>query len=414
MPSTRNTGTIFRRNNIDAVSPENVGRGGILLRFEDGPLVTENVIAEINPGSATVSPFGIALGLTNFSSSEFTGDEVTNATVTRNRIDGIVSVTSQGLSAAGITVAEARSGVTTIANNMVSRVLSSSLDPDMTVGILAGGGVGTTTRIYFNSVGLAGSRGFATAPSFALAIGGVNPTVDVRDNILSNTETSTSVGDSYAIGLAYGSPYTGLTSNFNDLYATGGQLGIVGGLLNSPTGDRTTLATWQSAVAKDANSISSNPLFVSDRNLHITQSGSPVAARGSAISGITDDFDGEPGNRTTTPDIGADEFGTHTLSVTVVGTGSVAKNPDLSNYITGSSVQLTATPGADYNFGSWSGDASGSANPLSVTMDRARASPLPSCAKWWTAAPTRSASRWRETAQSSAIWSSRTIRGAPR
>ena len=370
--NNRNNGTIFRRNNIDSPSPDNVGRGGILLRFENGPLVTENVIAEIHPGPASVSPFGIALGLTNFSSEGFVGDEVTGATVTRNKIDGIIFVGSQGLSAAGITVAEARSGVTTIANNMVSRVLSSSLDPDMTVGLLVGGGTGSTTRIYFNSVGLAGSRGFATAPSFALAIGGVNPTVDLRNNILSNTETSTSVGDSYAIGLAYGSPYTGLTSNFNDLHATGGQLGIVGGLLNSPTGDRTTLSTWRSAVGKDANSISASPLFVSDRNLHITQSGSPVANAGSAIAGVTVDFDGEPGNRTTTPDIGADEFGTHTLNVTVVGTGNVAKNPNLSNYVTGSIVQLTATPGPEYNFGSWSGDASGSANPLSVTMDRSK------------------------------------------
>src|SRR5437867_8287610 len=60
---------------------------------------------------------------------------------------------------------------------------------------------------------------------------------------------------------------------------------------------------------------------------------------------------------------------TYTLSVTTVGSGAVAKSPNQPNYNHGTVVQLTATPAVGWHFVSWSGDASGTANPLSVTMD---------------------------------------------
>lgn len=59
---------------------------------------------------------------------------------------------------------------------------------------------------------------------------------------------------------------------------------------------------------------------------------------------------------------------TYTLAVAVVGSGSVAKNPDQPSYNNGAVVQLTATPLAGWNFTGWSGDASGTTNPLDVTM----------------------------------------------
>jgi uncharacterized repeat protein (TIGR02543 family) len=58
----------------------------------------------------------------------------------------------------------------------------------------------------------------------------------------------------------------------------------------------------------------------------------------------------------------------YTLTVNVVGNGSVAKNPDKATYHYGDIVQLTATPDSGWSFSDWSGDASGSANPVSVTI----------------------------------------------
>jgi uncharacterized repeat protein (TIGR02543 family) len=60
---------------------------------------------------------------------------------------------------------------------------------------------------------------------------------------------------------------------------------------------------------------------------------------------------------------------THTLSVATVGSGTVGKSPDQPDYDFGSVVQLTATPAANWHFVNWSGDASGSTNPLDVTMN---------------------------------------------
>ena len=60
------------------------------------------------------------------------------------------------------------------------------------------------------------------------------------------------------------------------------------------------------------------------------------------------------------------------LTVNINGLGTVAKSPDLAFYPAGSSVQLTATPSAGWSFANWSGDASGSVNPLSVIMSAAK------------------------------------------
>ena len=59
----------------------------------------------------------------------------------------------------------------------------------------------------------------------------------------------------------------------------------------------------------------------------------------------------------------------YTLTVNIIGSGSVTKNPDKSTYNSGEQVTLTATPGSGYSFGNWSGDASGTANPVTLTMN---------------------------------------------
>jgi uncharacterized repeat protein (TIGR02543 family) len=63
---------------------------------------------------------------------------------------------------------------------------------------------------------------------------------------------------------------------------------------------------------------------------------------------------------------------TFTLATAVNGSGSIAKSPDQPNYVPGSVVSLTANPGTGYHFVSWSGDATGSANPVNVTMNANR------------------------------------------
>jgi uncharacterized repeat protein (TIGR02543 family) len=61
---------------------------------------------------------------------------------------------------------------------------------------------------------------------------------------------------------------------------------------------------------------------------------------------------------------------TYTLTVNANALmGSATKNPNLALYNSGSNVQVTATPNPGFVFSSWSGDATGSVNPLTVNMN---------------------------------------------
>lgn len=58
---------------------------------------------------------------------------------------------------------------------------------------------------------------------------------------------------------------------------------------------------------------------------------------------------------------------TYTLTVTAIN-GTVTKTPNLANYSPGTMVTLTAVPNAGYSFTGWSVDATGSTNPLTISM----------------------------------------------
>jgi hypothetical protein len=59
----------------------------------------------------------------------------------------------------------------------------------------------------------------------------------------------------------------------------------------------------------------------------------------------------------------------YTLTVSSQGSGIVTKNPTNSLYPAHVTVIVTATPNTGWYFGNWSGDATGTINPLNVTMN---------------------------------------------
>ncbi len=71
------------------------------------------------------------------------------------------------------------------------------------------------------------------------------------------------------------------------------------------------------------------------------------------------------GNKIITANFAID---THTLIVSVVGSGSVTKYPDQMVYNYGTSVQLTAVPITGWHFIGWTGDTITTANPIVVSM----------------------------------------------
>jgi hypothetical protein len=59
----------------------------------------------------------------------------------------------------------------------------------------------------------------------------------------------------------------------------------------------------------------------------------------------------------------------YTLTVNVVGSGSVTKNPNKPTYHYGDVVALNAVPDTGWSFSAWSGGLNGVANPATITID---------------------------------------------
>ena len=314
--ANKNTGNVITQNTMNAVSPNNIQLGGILVGFENNITISENNISNL---TTTGDIFGISVGLGNsFVTTTTVGNEVTNATVSKNVIGSVVSTSTTGFTAIGIGVGAQPSGsTTTVSNNMISGVLSFATPSDFIAGIHLGGGAGTT-NVYFNSVSMTGAKSSGTSggtsPSYALSVAGTTPVVDIRNNILVNSQTSgnASPGRSFAIGLAYTSTlgnYLNLTSNNNDLFVSGAQgvLGKVGSLSQGTGTEFASLIAWQTETGRDGASVSGDPKFMSLTDLHIsTTMTTPVESAGVPIAGITVDIDMDTRNATT-PDIGADE-----------------------------------------------------------------------------------------------------------
>ena len=65
------------------------------------------------------------------------------------------------------------------------------------------------------------------------------------------------------------------------------------------------IAGWKTITGQDSNSVSIDPMFYSNTNLHVSN---PLFNNlGTPITAVADDIDGEPRD-SISPDIGADEF----------------------------------------------------------------------------------------------------------
>ena len=160
----------------------------------------------------------------------------------------------------------------------------------------------------------------ATQTSACLAVtNSTQPTIDLRDNIFSNSQLGNASATLRFAAIALGySTFTTLTSNYNDLYSAGAgpgtyTVGITGTVVGGT--NSVTLANWQSTTTnKDANSVNVLPSFVSATDLHLTNSSNAsLLAAGTAVT-VTTDID--CANRGGNPDIGADQ-----VSIAVVAVG---------------------------------------------------------------------------------------------
>jgi parallel beta-helix repeat protein len=128
------------------------------------------------------------------------------------------------------------------------------------------------------------------------------------NRILNNNLIMNGPGYAYYIGTTNAIT----TSNNNNIYSSGSQFAYW-------SGSKANLAALQSASGKDGNSISVDPNYFSDYDLHVSSVNLNAAAI--PVSYIANDIDGDLRNATT-PDIGADEFTPQQWDAAVVGFNS--------------------------------------------------------------------------------------------
>ena len=244
------------------------------------------------------------------------------STATTSQLVGILPVAGQG----------------TYKNNMV-RLGVDAAGASITPGYAIYGmfEIAGTNNLYYNSVYVGGTGVASASTTFGFVSNVTAGTRNYVDNIFWNARSNASgAASNFAIAL---SGLTGVTSNYNDLYANG-----VGGCVGTAPGvTGCTLGNWQTGTGKDANSISVDPLFINPNgnaatvNLHISP-GSLCIAAATPISGVANDFDNDLRNPCT-PDIGADEVTPY--SGPSLAKVSITKTADAPVVASGSQIGFT-------------------------------------------------------------------------
>ncbi|MCX6926306.1 MAG: chitobiase/beta-hexosaminidase C-terminal domain-containing protein, partial [Verrucomicrobia bacterium] len=123
--------------------------------------------------------------------------------------------------------------------------------------------------------------------------------------------------------------------------------------------------------ASGTGNFTNAPMFVdlADGDLRLQVNSPCINAGNNAYAVGTTDLAGRPRIVGRTVDVGAYEFQGPYLNVAATTGGSVIRDPDQPDYPLGSLVTVTATPTVGYGFIRWTGDATGSTNPLTVIMD---------------------------------------------
>ncbi len=256
-------------NGVASLNPENgvvIDNNTFLNQYAKGMDLT-------NHGGLVVRGNTIT---TNTAYTQFTAIELDrsqrNQNITKNKISGNVKVGLNFIDCSGY---NGTPGL--VANNFVQATDS--------IGIRVNNG--DYQHYYFNSINMTGAN------SAAFEISGIGVGNRVIDNIMANSGGGISyrVANSATAGLQ--------SSNYNDLFSTGANVGSFNATLTA------TLNAWRTTAAHDTNSVSADPTFTSITDLHTTSTA--LDNTGTPVTGVADDID-NTSRSLTTPDIGADEF----------------------------------------------------------------------------------------------------------
>jgi hypothetical protein len=385
-----NLGTVIQKNIIGPTSfgTEEIGKGGIVVREEDGIVITRNEIRYVGGdySNTTGGVDRVGIALQPDAAWPPTSAYIKNATVTRNLIHDIVE--ERTFAAAGIGFAAVDStggtGVTNnvIANNMIYNILANGTGADQGTGI--GIGAGNGDKIVYNSIYMTGDAD-PTAASTAQATSafGINITSSISATAVSNptilnnivymdlTASRATAIKNACVTIPASYVWGTGTMNYNDWYISGSNTQAYIGATGGSGGTfYNTLPAWQTASAKDANSKSVDPQFITQTDLHL-QPSSPLDLQATPVAGVTTDFDGQTRDASV-PDMGADEINLNNCTGAVGGTITPVTTTICatdSTIINGSGFSTGSTSGYQWqsspNNSTWT-DIAGSVSPGSL------------------------------------------------
>ncbi len=319
------TGLVITQNDISATGAERVSSAAVFIANETNPQVTFNKVFVNNTTGSNSETVGLGIGVGTANASSVTSGGISGALVANNWITGVVSTIDLGGATVGIAVSGTAFGTPNVVrNNMIANVSGLAQYNYNVAGIWVVGAVASETKLFHNTIHLYGDRGPRTnqSPSYGIGISGLDPSVEMKNNIISTTQIATGGGavKTYAVG-TLSTTFNNLISNNNVFYSGGVQDGGFrsGGLANNVGTNYATLADWSTATGKDANSIEVQPVFVAPTDLHLAAgSNATIEGIGTPIASVTGDIDMQP-RSATNPTPGADESN---VTAFVISTGA--------------------------------------------------------------------------------------------
>ena len=315
--TTLNNNLIITNNFIGSNSAsEYVLFRGVDIQSATAPLIEGNDIINMQVATS-VNVSGVEIG-----------QYVTDAKISKNKISGLRSTSTSGYGAYGIDINSSTnvSGIE-ISNNFISDIVTANYSSASTLwnpfGIRINGGTGH--KIWHNSIHMYGAPANGSSPSMSAALLVTTSAVtglDVRNNVFVNKMTGLAGSKAYAIYIASGTTFNKI--DYND-YFVSGAFGFVG---YSGAADVADLAGWKLVTIMDTNSLSTNPSFLTNNNLHTFSTS--INGKGTHIAAVTDDIDGEARNAIT-PDMGADEFDPLNYDIGLVEVVSPSDNCGLTS-----------------------------------------------------------------------------------
>ena len=242
--------------------------GIVMLSTDAGQTISNNKVYNLSNSNSSFAGGVIGIYYRGFDASE----------VSKNFVHSL-SVTGASSTSAMLFGIKINSGTTTYSNNIIS--LGGNTTTNI-YGIYQDADIIDDISLYFNTVNISGSLASgATNTSYALYSTGNGSNLNFRNNVLVNARSTTSGASKHYALSAFSGP--NLTCDYNNYYVSG-----TGGVLGK---DGTDVATLPLVTSQDANSIATNPSFVSTGT---TASGYLPTVEGAGVigTGITVDYYG--------------------------------------------------------------------------------------------------------------------------